>query len=759
MRFRFSFRMFGFVAAAVLGTCPLIARADCSLTSTGNVPLDDLGQGTYGGFAGGLYPNGANTRPAQHNSSGLTIASEVRPLNASGSPDPNGKIVMISVGMSNATEEFASDGSFSFKPQADSDLTKNPHLVIVDGAQSGMDATQWLNIHAATWQTLNGRLTASGVTPAQVQVVWLKQALIDPVNYGAFPAHAQVLQQDLETIIRNMKVLYPNILMAFLSSRTRAYTTDLAAENPEPFAYESGFAVQWTIADQINGTGNLNFDPTKGPVVAPYLAWGPYIWADGTNPRSDGFVWLCSDLQSDFIHPTATGGVPKVADQLLAYFKTDPIATPWFLNHSFTGRAPHITTATATPASGTPGVRVQFTARANDPDGTAVSYVWTFDDGTFSDSQNPVKSFDVPGTYNPHLTVCDQDGDFVTTTVPVSVSTLGSCTSNGNWNATGTSSTITATAQKITVSAGNPGVLRLSTSVSGPGGVAQKYSINGGSFTSFSNGATITVSNSQTLNFEITGSNPGGTIVGTIYDNTTNAAVATVNITNTNTTVASCTSSGNWNATGGSSTIAATPQTITVPAGNPGALRLSTSVSGPGGATQRYSINGGTFITFSNGATITVSNGQTLNFEITGSSPGNAVAGTIYDYTTNAAVGTVGIANNGSGGSCTSSGNWDATGTSNTITTAAQTITVPAGNPGTLRLSTSVSGPHGAAQKYSINGGAFTTFSDGATITLSNGQTLSFQITGSNPGGAVSGSVFDNTTNATIGTVSIFNSN
>ncbi len=75
-----------------------------------------------------------------------------------------------------------------------------------------------------------------------------------------------------------MKVRYPNILIVYLSSRTRAYTNDPVTENPEPFAFESGFAVQWTIADQINGTGNLNFDPAKGPVVAPYLSWGPYLW-------------------------------------------------------------------------------------------------------------------------------------------------------------------------------------------------------------------------------------------------------------------------------------------------------------------------------------------------------------------------------------------------------------------------------------------------------------------------------------------------
>src|SRR5207247_1767488 len=159
----------------------------------------------------------------------------------------------------------------------------------------------------------------------------------------------------------------------------RAYTDDPETENPEPFAYESGFAVQWIIADQINGTGNLNFDPTKGPVVAPYLSWGPYLWTDGTNPRSDGFEWLCSDLESDFTHPSADGGVPKVADQLLAFFKTDPTAVPWFLKKP-TGISLSCS-ASADVTNGVAPLTVHFSCAIS---GSATQTVWTFDDGTFA---------------------------------------------------------------------------------------------------------------------------------------------------------------------------------------------------------------------------------------------------------------------------------------------------------------------------------------------------------------------------------------
>jgi len=84
------------------------------------------------------------------------------------------------------------------------------------------------------------------------------------------------------------------------------------------------------IEKQINGHPDLNFDPDLGPVVAPYLSWGPYLWIDGLNPRSDGLTWPQEDLEKDCVHPTESGE-QKVAGQLLACFKSDQTATPWFL--------------------------------------------------------------------------------------------------------------------------------------------------------------------------------------------------------------------------------------------------------------------------------------------------------------------------------------------------------------------------------------------------------------------------------------------
>lgn len=171
------------------------------------------------------------------------------------------------------------------------------------------------------------RLASAGVTGAQVTVAWIKLGTASPS--GAFPQDAQSLADGIAATIRNAKARYPNLVIAYLSSRICAgyATTSL---NPDPYAYQSGFSVKRVVLDQITGTGNLNFDPAAGAVVAPWIAWGPYLWADGTTPRGDGVTWSCAGLQADGTHPSASGQA-KVAQMLLDFVQTDSTTSRCFL--------------------------------------------------------------------------------------------------------------------------------------------------------------------------------------------------------------------------------------------------------------------------------------------------------------------------------------------------------------------------------------------------------------------------------------------
>jgi len=99
-------------SALLFAGCVSVVHADCTLTNTDRTPLNDLGPGLYQGFGGGLYPHGTDTRPPAHEAAGVDIAlNQIRPLDANGSNDvSNGKVVMISIGMSNTTDEFGSAG-------------------------------------------------------------------------------------------------------------------------------------------------------------------------------------------------------------------------------------------------------------------------------------------------------------------------------------------------------------------------------------------------------------------------------------------------------------------------------------------------------------------------------------------------------------------------------------------------------------------------------------------------------------------------
>jgi lysophospholipase L1-like esterase len=181
-------------------------------------------------------------------------------------------------------------------------------------------------VNATFWDTIDARLAHAGVTPQQVQAIWLKEAEAGPDE--AFPLDAQILQRDLEEIVRIIKSRYPNARQVYTSSRIYAGYA-VTSLNPEPFAYQSGFAVRWMIEAQLAGAPLLNFNSARGAVLAPWLAWGPYLWADGLNARSDGLVWECADFQSDGTHPSSSGSA-KVAQMLLRFFQTDPIASRWY---------------------------------------------------------------------------------------------------------------------------------------------------------------------------------------------------------------------------------------------------------------------------------------------------------------------------------------------------------------------------------------------------------------------------------------------
>lgn len=344
----------GFVLAATISACggpsheagengdpAVLSGPGPALSGNDRVPLTELRRGTYAGFEGGLYPDGANDPPRDHVSSGRSALRQIEPLGRDGRPSSNGKIVLVSVGMSNTTQEFCwrkpapSCDAWTFMGQAAIDpMVDRRTLVIVNGAAGGQSAETWDTPFRPNYDRVRDeRLRPLGLSERQIQIAWVKQANPQPtVSLPDRRADAFQLEGSLGNIVRAMKARWPNLRIVFFSSRIYGGYASTAL-NPEPFAYESGFSVKWVIEAQIEQARSGRIDLESGDLAlarTPWLAWGPYLWADGLNPRADGLVWRRSDFETDGTHPSRSGE-EKVGRLLLDFFTSYPAARCWFI--------------------------------------------------------------------------------------------------------------------------------------------------------------------------------------------------------------------------------------------------------------------------------------------------------------------------------------------------------------------------------------------------------------------------------------------
>jgi hypothetical protein len=297
--------------------------------------LSDMGKGEmYKGYEGGLYPGGAHERPPNHEAEGLALAKQVQPLDRDGQASADGKIVLLGVGMSNTMQ--AMSGFLRVARAAQDQI--NPKLVIVNGANGGMTADKIQHLNGGRtyannpkfvfyWEYVDDKLSEGGVTRAQVQAVWLKEA--DPGPDEGWPGYAQKLRGELARIMNLMHGRFPNLKLVYISNRIYGGWAKTRL-NPEPYAYETSFAVKWVIEQQLKGDPALNFDPRRGEVKSPWLSWGPDLWANGTTPRQDGFHYVLGDLRADDGTHEEVQGQDKVGRELLKFFATDATTRSWF---------------------------------------------------------------------------------------------------------------------------------------------------------------------------------------------------------------------------------------------------------------------------------------------------------------------------------------------------------------------------------------------------------------------------------------------
>lgn len=284
------------VAAALLAApqAPGVALGgNCNNTSTGSVPLTNTGD---------LYAGG-NTMPAAHGAA----APAVTPV--------DGIVGVISLGMSNGQQEW---GEFLQQIASRNDLASN--LRFANGAQSGKSMALWANPANNAWDNAVADVAAAGIRADQVRVVWMKMgSRLGELGDDTFDERVATEQRWLNAVIDNAAAVFPNLQRVYVSSRIYAgYSADTSIHAEPMTGYDNGFAVKAVVQDSIDGTQ---------PVWA---AWGPYLWADGLDPRGDGLIWECDDLEEDGVHPSGSGEA-KVATMLQDFFSSEPTSCEWFL--------------------------------------------------------------------------------------------------------------------------------------------------------------------------------------------------------------------------------------------------------------------------------------------------------------------------------------------------------------------------------------------------------------------------------------------
>ena len=310
----------------------MFSQANCDAPPVDLVPINDLGKeiSPFTGMMGGLYPNGLNDLPTAHKEAGLDMAAQVQCLDQNGNTnDANGKVVWLSIGMSNTTQETA-----EFITLANDFRGKNPALTLVNGAVGGMTASTISNPtdpdYKVYWDSVSIRLARANVSEEQVQIIWLKEA--NAVQNSSPWSYYDSLYVQYKRILNDLKIRFPNVKLCYLSSRISGRYASINL-NPEPYSYLQGWVIKQLIEDQINGDPELTYRGSESN--SPWLSWGIYMWSNGDIPQESNpnvFFECPIDFADDGTHPSTEGSI-KVGELLLDFFSTDITTSSWFMGN------------------------------------------------------------------------------------------------------------------------------------------------------------------------------------------------------------------------------------------------------------------------------------------------------------------------------------------------------------------------------------------------------------------------------------------
>ena len=159
--------------------------------------------------------------------------------------------------------------------------------------------------------------------------------------------------------------------------------------------YTQNWIRRVTLNAAGNVTGVFNFEPADGSVDGPY---GDIVYL---TEGPEGALYYVDLGYSDV---GGTFGVSKIRRISFVQSNQAPTAI-----------------ASANPPSGPTPLAVSFSSAGSvDPEGEALTYAWTFGDGTTSTLANPSHTYAQPGRYTVRLTVSDGVSSTISTPITIS---------------------------------------------------------------------------------------------------------------------------------------------------------------------------------------------------------------------------------------------------------------------------------------------------------------------------------------------------
>ncbi|MGV9392758.1 ThuA domain-containing protein [Streptomyces olivaceus] len=128
---------------------------------------------------------------------------------------------------------------------------------------------------------------------------------------------------------------------------------------------------------------------------------------DGTVASINDFPWTGTQIMDMEFGPD---GALYVLDYGLSWFQGDENSGLYRIENAADGFTP-IVGASADKTSGAAGLKVKFTATAEDADSPDLTYAWDFGDGTKGEGLTPTHKYKKVGTYTATFTATDPEGN------------------------------------------------------------------------------------------------------------------------------------------------------------------------------------------------------------------------------------------------------------------------------------------------------------------------------------------------------------